>query len=185
MRGQEEAPIELLIGVTMLAFVLVVAMLAYSNLSSSQYEQKLKASVSKLARTIESVYMGSVGSSLVTDVDFSAPSQSTSKVKDIRILRGSSDLCYARFGRSDCLVIIATVEDKGRVTGQLVVEPVNVPGSVRVFNELQGASCDLSSINYDQWSSSGEDYFDCWLKKRYYSLRVTKETNEKIVISSP
>ncbi len=183
MKGQEEAPIELLIGVTMLAFVLVIAMLAYSNLSSSQYEQKLKASISKLARTLESVYMGSVGSSLIVDVDFSPPSQVTSKVKDIRILQGSPDFCNARFGRQDCLVVIATVEEGGKITGQAVVEAVNIPRDVTVRNQVSGY-CDLSSIDYGEWESlSGYD--DCWFEKKYYSLRITKKAPDEIDITLP
>ncbi len=181
-KAQESAPVELLIGVVILTFVLIIGMSAYQNLCSSQYEQKLKASISKLAQDLELVYMGSTGSSIITNLDLNPPAGCGYNIRDVRILRGSVDVCKARLGRDSCLVIIATVQEKGEITGQAVSEVVNIPDDVNVYLDMDPTACNTLIPDLNYWSDP-TNYAGCWLQKTSYSLSISKTSPDEIVIS--
>ena len=95
-KGQEEAPIELLIGVTVLAFVLAIGLYTYQNLASQEYRQKLEASFSKFAGDLETIYRGGLHTSTTVDFDLSPPGgQDAGDIVSIRLLRGNCAFLFS------------------------------------------------------------------------------------------
>jgi len=184
-KAQESAPIELLIGVVILTFVLIIGMNSYQNLCSTQYEQKLKASISNLANNLELIYKGSAGSSVKVTVDLTPPPACGYNVKDVRILKGSPEMCKQHLGRDSCLAIIATSQEKGQVVGVAATELVNIPSDVAVSLDLGGTICSssLNSIAWSYWSDT-TNYNNCWLSKSYYTLTLSKTTSGISITSS-
>lgn len=186
IRGQEEAPIELLIGVTMLTFVLILGFYTYQNTCKSQFEQKMHASLSKFARAVETVYMGAKGTTRTVDLDLS-PIGCHAEIKSIRMVSGSEDLCRANIGSESCMVIaVQSSEDQVPL-----IEVLNVPGDITVnFVKSTSAGPDVCDVNSDGW----DDYIsylsggalNCpnsfWYPVRY-SIVIQKEDIDKIKLS--
>jgi hypothetical protein len=181
-KGQEEAPIELLIGVTILTFVLIIGFYTYQSLCSSQFEQVLKASFSKLSRGIELVYLGSVGTSQISQVDFSVPGACGGNVQSIRLLAGHPSTCQAQTGKNNCLQLIAVTQATTTQAGILVSEVIDVPETVTVINNLD-TSCKtpLNLIDYsDNWDEN--KYQACWFRLQAYTIRITKQDQDEITL---
>ncbi len=178
-KGQESAPIELLIGVTILTFVLIIGFYVLQQASSQQYEQKLKASFSNFARDIEAVYLGSVGTSFRTQVDFT-PSGSGNDfvISSIQLKQGLSPTCSAQTGRSDCMELYAYKRDKYGNENLFLAEVINIPSSVSIigsFSNCQGGN--LSEIG------SRESNPDCFITPTSHSFILTKTGPNEITIS--
>jgi hypothetical protein len=180
MRGQEEAPVELLIGVTVLAFVLIIGIYTYQNMCASQFEQKMRTSLSDFARNIELVYKGSIGTSLPVKVDFAPIGCMRGDVESIRLVQGDPDLCMSQLGEPECLVLAVKIINKQLSDESLVVETVNVPAGtvVRYVNR----NCKLTSGEYqrlNELSFSSTNWNDpslknCGWELRPYSLMISK-----------
>jgi hypothetical protein len=192
MRGQEEAPIELMIGAVILMFVMILGFYVYNKTCSSQYEQKIDSSMSKLARDIETVYMGAKGTSIVSDIDLSSTGCS-SGVRSFRIIKGTDDICNARIGKSSCMVIAVESND---YTVPLT-EVINVPNDVSIiYNSTNKGECELNEIDWDTYldylegmrndGSSTELSGDCeesvWYAVHYY-MRIEKTSSDVITLS--
>lgn len=181
-KGQEEAPIELLIGVVILTFVMIIGFYTYQNLCSNQFEQVLKASFSKFSRDIELVYLGSTGTSQISQIDFSVPGACGGNVQSIKLLAGIPSTCRAQTGKDDCLELIAVTQSTTTSAGLLVSEVIDVPTSVRVYNELNPAcTTSLNDIGYSSnWDS--DSFQACWFRLQAYTVRITKKSQNEITI---
>lgn len=181
-KGQEEAPIELLIGVSILTFVLIIGFYAYQNMCVSQYEQSMKASISKFARDLELVYLGSVGTVQIAHLDFSVPVACGANIESIRMLQGSKETCMMQTGREDCLTLVAVTSGDQSTKGVLISEVLDIPSNVDVFNDLDLGEgvCgrDMNEISGDYWNKPG--YSECWFKPRQYTIRIRKESQTVI-----
>ena len=183
-KGQESAPIEVLIGVTILTFVLIIAMGIFQNSCSSQYEQKLNAGFSKFARDLEFVYMGATGTSISTTLDLSVPEGCASiHLQSIKLVQGQSATCRARLGKDSCMVLIATLmpdnpSSTAGTTNFLTVEVIDIPEGIEVVNKLSECNQNLNGISL-------EDVIDekCTFKPSYYSFILKKVSSTEIDIS--
>ena len=173
-KGQEEAPIELLLAVTLLTFVIILGFYTYQNLCASQYEQKLKSSLSTFARSLEQVYQGGVGTSKTAMVDFGEIGCS-SNIESIRLIEGLSSSCRRNLGKDECLeLIVRTVSASG--SSVLMIEMLNIPPTVTITINDPACPPDLAS----SWSE--QSYSSCGWKAKAYSFRITKEPGDRITL---
>lgn len=189
-RAQESAPVEVLIGVTILAFVLIIAMNIFQSTCNSQYEQKLNAGFSKFARDLEFVYMGSVGTSLTSYVDLSPPNNCGNvRIGSIKILKGSAGICKAHLGKEDCMIIIASLPKKPgtppTTNPQLItLEVIDMPSTVSlIYNNTAGCSTYGPLGSYDV-SVSNTYPENCTLRSTYYNFKIKKVSQDEIEIDS-
>ena len=179
-KGQESAPIELLIGVTILTFVLILGFYILKQSSSQQYEQKLRASFSNFARDIEAVYLGSVGTSFRANIDFTPPTGSGDAfiISSIQLKKGVSTTCTAQLGRSDCLELYAYKTDKYGNTNLFLAEVINIPSTISVKGEFSRCGGeDLNEINYNDESNE-----NCFFSPTAHSFILTKTAADEIEI---
>ena len=183
MRGQEEAPIELLIGVTVLTFVLIIGMYVFNNSCSTQQEQKLKASFSTFASDLDYVYFGAQSTSRISRFDFSKMEGCGSySIDSVRIMQGTSATCLKQIGKSSCLILIAV--QKRTINGAtsnypLLQEVLNIPQNVKIVNKLS-SSCgvDLNTIAYSDLNANA--YPNCVFGSNYYTVKITKVSSDEI-----
>ena len=188
-KGQEEAPIELLIGVAILAFVLVIGFYTYENSCSAQSEQKFRASLSYFARELESVYQGSVGTKKTITVDFTQEGCSNMKLESIRLFDANSQTCLNAFGRDSCLMFALQLSDQttggGSVINTPLVEPVNIPSEaidVRLIKSDTGDEiCVFNEL--DSQTVIGSTALDCKFTLGKYSVLIEKISNSQIDVS--
>ena len=181
MRGQSEAPIELLIGVTILTFVLIVASYVFNSSCAVQQENKLQVSFSQLSRDLNSVYFGSIDSSILSRVDFSVSQSCMSYTIDsVRVAKGSPDTCREQLGKNDCYVLLAMTNSPD-YTGQRFMQVLDVSQDTKIINKIDPSSCTkaLGEIAYD---SADASYSKCWFESREYVLRITKTASDTIEI---
>jgi hypothetical protein len=185
-KGQEEAPIELLLAVTILTFVIILGFYTYQSLCGAQYEQKLKASFHKFATELENVYKSGIGSSTPVVVDFSEIG-CPAKIQAIRLIQGIKSQCLSSVGKSDCLELVAPIVERSSTTPSfLISETVDIPSTTTV--QLIGASseCEHTDLNKHDGSKdiifTDSTYTSCGWGAREYTFRITKESSSKIII---
>ena len=178
-KGQEEAPIELLLGVTILTFVIVLGFYVYENLSGSLYEQKMRDSLSTFARNLELVYQGGEGTSKIVEVDFSGTGGSTN-VNSIRLLQGLESTCERNIGKKECLQLMAvTVDTSG--SHPFMIEILNIPSQVHIILLNAPSNCpNLNDLDANTWKQSA--YSECGWKAMTYSFKITKTAANEIYI---
>jgi hypothetical protein len=171
-KGQEEAPIELLLGVTLLTFVIILGFYTYQNLSGSLYEQKLKDSLSIFARSLELVYQGGEGTSKIVKVDFGGTSSSI-PIESIRLLQGIRSACQKNLGKDECLQLMAITVD-GSGPHPFMIEMLNIPPHVIINLENPDSTCDLklNELIYDTWDDPNSA--NCGWKAKSYSFEIEK-----------
>lgn len=192
-RGQEEAPIELLIAVTVLTFVMIVGYLTYQHLSSTQFEQKMHSVLSKFARDIELVYRGAVGTSWITRVDFTPIGRTTLQLDSVTILQPSTRACQNALGRNDCLALsLIYVEETTNEKIPGLVEVLDIPADVVIKfqkpnpqnpNQLE-CDVELSEQSYSAGRIEGiKNNKECYRwTLTMHAFRITKEDPNEIVI---
>ena len=142
-RGQEEAPIELLIGVTILTFVLVIGFYTYQSMCASQFEQKMQASLTKFANDLESLNLGYVGTVIPSELDFT-PIGCAGEVESVRLLQGTKDLCLQHTNYEDCFVLVLVARAEGKPQTIIIAEPLNIRSSVTtIVHEPAGRDSSL------------------------------------------
>ena len=171
-KGQEEAPIELLIGVTILTFVLIVGFYTYNNLCGQQYEQKVRSSLSNLARNLELVYQSSGSTSLNVRVDFSAVGSCSGKVEKIVLTSGLEETCLRQTGSNDCLLLVAATRasSAGQLEPTLASEAVKISRDTLVsYEPRQQTAVDCSTGQQDDLGSAL-----CSWQPLEYNFQVSK-----------
>lgn len=183
-RAQVSSPIQLLLGVTIMSFVLVIGFFTYEKMAKNQYEQKIKASMSKLARNVELVHHGGIGTTKTINVDFSPTKGSKLNLESIRVLPGTTETCKRQTGMGNCLELIAIQSLEGEKVGILTIEALDVPSTINLEKKSpEGKECD-KSLAYDQWNSqwnTNESQKCGWLPKKY-SVTVQKKSAGHLVI---
>ncbi|MEM3412236.1 MAG: hypothetical protein QW735_00860 [archaeon] len=177
MKGQESAPIELLLGTIILSFVLVLVYFTYQNLSGKQYSAALQVAFSKLGSELEFVYQGAVGTKRVLSLDFS-PLEGTGKKTAIKILHGHKETCLKQTGKENCWQLIAVQGEEGQA-GVLYSLALNIPTSIAIkFKNATGDEA-VCENEYSSWSSP----IPCQWKPTRYTLTIEKTSNNEIIIS--
>ena len=147
MGGQESAPIELMIGVIVLAFVLTIAYFVYNNAASEQGVQKIRAEAVKLARAVEEVAQQGEGASRHVTVDFS--SQGDVKVSSFMIAQGPESTCKARTGSSRCYMLYVFGNESGKSTVLYSELLENIgPTTEIVYSQAGGSDVTVSDCSY-------------------------------------
>ncbi|MBS3060069.1 MAG: hypothetical protein J4432_01020 [DPANN group archaeon] len=190
-RGQEEAPVELLIAVTVLTFVLIVGFNTYNSLCASQYEQKLSGSMSKMARAIELVYRGATGTRINTQVDFTPLGGCGGDIEAVGLYPGPTQACRSQLGTDNCQILVARVATRTTVGQAAVVnyqarisETINIPRNVEIKQLLEevGArtkvDCGIEQAERLDLTASA-----CTWKPRTYGLSITKSSSNELTIS--
>jgi hypothetical protein len=192
-RGQEEAPIELLIGVVILTFVIIVGFYTYQNMCGSQFEQKMKASLAKFANDLETLNMGYTGTIITSELDF-LPIGCAGEVDSVRLFKGTSDMCMSHTNYEDCLILTLVARAEGQSGTIIIAEPLNIRSTTTILHEPFGrtdpdqcitttnAIGDIQSFFEGQLSgfSQGECYM--WSMSEY-SLVLEKTASNQITIS--
>jgi len=169
-KGQEEAPIELLLGVTILTFVVILGFYTYQNMCVSLYEQKLKESLSSFARNLELVYQGGEQNSKVVSVDFTESGCSIG-IQSIRLYGGTFTACR-KIGKEDCLELVAIKKDANGDTYPFVTEVLNIPPDARIF---LSSSSTCTEIEEDTLGGSISTSYSsyCW-RATTYTFQIKK-----------
>lgn len=183
-KGQEEAPIELLIGVTILTFVVILGFYVYQNMCSSTYDQKLKSSLSTFARAIELTYQGGIDTTETVKVDFSEIG-CASKIESIRLIQGSTATCRSKLAKDDCLQLIAVKREATRVA-PVAVEVLNMPSTVTVRFVNAPPACpvaitggaNLNEIDFSYWDNPA--YLYCGWTTREYNFKIKKISSSEL-----
>ena len=178
-KGQEEAPIELLLAVTLLTFVIIIGLYTYQNMCTAMYEDKLKSSLSTFAGKLTTIYQGGVGTADMVSLDLSESGCSL-KIESVRLLEGLDDSCRKEYGRTDCMEMIVVTKDSSG-SSILMKQMIDIPYSVTVKfdNALQECE-DLNNIPFTSWTDAG--YAKCGWEAKTYSLWIKKDSSTLITI---
>jgi hypothetical protein len=178
-KGQEEAPIELLLAVTLLTFVIIIGLYTYQNMCTSMYEDKLKSSLSTFSGKLTTIYQGGVGTADTVPLDLSESGCSL-KIESVRLLKGLEDSCRREYGRVDCMEMIVVTKDPSG-SSILMKQMIDIPYGVTIRFENAPETCkDLNTIPFNSWIDPG--YADCGWGARAYSLWVKKDSSTLITI---
>lgn len=186
MKGQEEAPIELLIGVTILGFVLIIGNYVYQNTCATQQENKLEANFNKLGTELETVYKGSLGSANVFQLDFSQTAGCVNyEIDSIRIMKAFDTECGTV---DECLVLIAygkplNPSDTSKGYEFLLRKVLSIDPDTKITSDFQGCEMNLNEFERIDIGTDSEDlYKACWFEPRVYDITIKKvETNEILI----
>ncbi len=183
-KGQESMPIQLLLGVTILTFVLVIGFYSYKQVCASQYEQKVKAGLNNLARTMEQAYQGGIGTSPPSiTIDTQAPSGCGVNLESVRIVDGTATACEEGIGKKECAIAVAVARtDEGTmVTAKSFID---IPGGVSITMKREGSTigrCTDQPLE-DIYEGSFDSTEDCGWTEGIFHLKIKKESKDKIVI---
>lgn len=176
-KGQEEAPIELLIAVTVLTFVLIIGFYTYENTCKAQFEQKMRASLSKFASDLELVYQGAQGTSRLVEVDFS-PIGCSGSISGIKIVAGTDTTCLAQLGIEQCLFIVVTAPNNELP----FIQSVNIPRDVTIkYIDQDDVPCIPTGWNLEQIIQGETPTCGEW-KAQYYAFTVKKTSPSELEI---
>ncbi len=171
-KGQEEAPIELLLGVTILTFVVILGFYTYQNMCVSLYEQKLKESLSSFARNLELVYQGGEQNSKVINVDFTESGCSIG-IQSIRLFGGEFTACR-KIGKDACLELVAIKKDADNNIYPFVIEVLNIPPDVDI-SLTSSSTCTNTDLQEGDIGGSVDTSYSsyCW-RATGYTFQIKK-----------
>lgn len=175
-RGQEEAPIELLVAITLLTFVLILGLYTYQNMCRTQFEQKMKSSIHTFVSMLESVYHGASGSAQPVLLDFTP--EGCGSFDEVRIFTGSPDSCRKQVGMDECLVIGAVIASPLKSKREtLIVEAMSIPSTVTVeysgWSNWESISDFLGHPNLDPNQKAFKGMNNVVIKKTVETGKVT------------
>lgn len=176
-KGQESMPIELLLGVTILSFVIAIGFYSYRQVCVTQYNQKVESNLNNLARTMEQTYQGGIGTSPpAITVDTSPPPGCDVGFKSVNLLRGPETACQSHLNRDYCIMAVAIgVDDRGNnyVISRVYID---IPEGVTIEWEQDCELLELEKILRD------EEEAECEWGRGVFSLKLTKEDRTTISI---
>ncbi len=180
-KAQESMPIQLLLGVTILTFVLTIGIYSYRQVCATQYDQKVSSGLNELGSAIEQAYRGGVGTTPPSiTIDTSVPAGCDVGFESIRIMDGPSDACRSNLGKEQCVMAVAvSLDDRG-----------NRYISSRVFIDIGDTNIDMEGVDDNcremDLEEAYEDPFDdeefCGWQTGTFSVQVTKEDEDSIKI---
>jgi hypothetical protein len=174
-KGQEEAPIELLLGVTILTFVVILGFYTYQNLCTAMYTSKLTSSLKMFAGALEEAYHSTVESPVPVQVDFSGSGCSV-QLQSIKIIKGPTSACMKALAKADCSELVALTKDQS----SLMTYMVDVPSFVSI-NIKKSALC--TGLNNMAFSDAlSPTYKECGWSATDYTFTITKLSANQIEI---
>lgn len=179
-KGQESMPIQLLMGVTILTFVLTIGIYSYKQVCASQYQQKVRAGLNNLARTMEQAYQGGVGTTPpAITIDAKVPSGCNVNLESIRIVEGTSSACEDSIGKSECAMAVAVAKtDKSTSISSKAY--IDIPGHVSIKQE--GIKCREGLNLQDVYKKSFNETEQCGWTQGVFNLKIEKEDTDQIII---
>lgn len=180
-KGQESMPVELLLGVTILTFVVTIGFYSYRQVCATQYDHKVRAGLDRLSRVMEQAYQGGEGTRPpAITLDTSVLPGCDVGFESIRLVDGPPDACEDNIGKRDCIMAVAVSVDQRENRYIAARSYIDIPEGITVDMEDIG-SCreDDHTDIYDEEFNSNED---CGWGKGTFSVQVTKESSDRIVI---
>ncbi|MFH0986422.1 MAG: hypothetical protein V1911_00065 [Candidatus Micrarchaeota archaeon] len=190
-KAQEEAPVELLIGVTILTFVMIIGAYMINTATVSQEELKIRASLNTLARDIEFIYFGTTGSTKISEVDFTSKN-TENPIESIRIVVGLDSTCNSQIGKPNCmeLVVVANLKTSSPDSKDAMLrEYLRVDTDTKIY--IAGLfHCDPTAamtetehnLVDEETGSWGDPDNACWFRTNAYTLKITKKEHDAIEI---
>ncbi len=172
MKGQEDAPFEVLIGIIIFVFVLSISSYIFEDYNKYQTEAKLDVEMNNLANLIESVYSQAPGSKLSDSIDLSVPMSGEVKIKYLTFAEKSGKECIKNTGLESCWVIEVHARDRWNSDYVIKKKYLRVPGSVSFEAKLESPSKEYTE---------GCDTGTCLKMVKYY-VTVLKESENKLDI---
>ncbi len=167
-KGQEEAPIELLVAIVVLGFAIIIAYGAYSSACADQFDAKMKAELSHLARDVELVYRGAVGTSQLSRVDFSPAGCPGTELDSIRVGAGAPRSCEVQIGSQNCALLTVWVRNPDGSANSRYVEYVDIDPDTEIWIGFDRACSDTLTAGCKP------------LEFRPYTLKVMKTLANRI-----
>ena len=189
--------------------VMVIGFYTYENMSTTQYDMKIKASLTKFANDLETVYAGGKGGSMISALDFS-PMGAGGDISHIEFTSGTAQFCLKEVATPDCYVISAVGT---HVVGDNLMQEIRfahvlkIPTSIAIWHSRQtklgafvcstihSADVDVDGHTYDSTQNIGDinqifeevasgfsdDTCFSW-GARLYSLKIKKIRNDVLLI---
>jgi hypothetical protein len=149
MKGQEDAPFEVLIGIIIFVFVLSISSYLFEDYNRYQTEAKLDVELSNLANLIESVYYQAPGTKLLTDIDLSVLMSGEVKIKYLTFSNRDKN-CLKKVGLESCWVIEVHAKDNWNSDYVIKRKYLNVPGSMDFEVSLETQSKEYNCGSYNE-----------------------------------
>ena len=150
MKGQEDAPFEVLIGIIIFVFVLSISSYLFEDYNRYQTEAKLDVELSNLANLIESVYSQAPGTKLSTKIDLSVLMSGEVKIKYFTFVQKSGKECIRNTGLESCWLIEVHAKDNWDSDYVIKRKYLNVPGSVDFDVSLETLSKKYNCGSYNE-----------------------------------
>jgi hypothetical protein len=132
----------------------------------------MKAELSHLARDIELVYRGAVGTSQLSRVDFSPAGCPGTELDSIRVGAGAPRSCEVKIGSQDCALLSLWIKNPDGTTNSRYFEYVDIAPDTKIFLNLGGGVAEACS----DLKATG-----CtWLDFRPYSLIISKTAQDRL-----
>ena len=185
-KGQESMPVELLLGVTILTFVVTIGFYSYRQVCATQYDHKVRAGLDRLSRVMEQAYQGGVGTRPpAITLDTSVPPGCEVGFESVRLVDGPSDACEANIGKEECIMAVAVSVDQRGDRYVAARSYIDIPRGVIVEMEDFDVNCraDHSEIYDPEEDFDSDDH--CGWGQGTFSVQVTKERSagrDEIVI---
>jgi len=187
-KGQESMPVELLLGVTILTFVVTIGFYSYRQVCATQYDHKVRASLDRLSRVMEQAYQGGVGTRPpAITLDTSVPPGCEVGFESVRLVDGPSDACEANIGKEECIMAVAVSVDQRGDRYVAARSYIDIPRDIMVeMEDMGGVNCRVADDYTDVYDEEGFDSDDhCGWGQGTFSVQVTKERSagrDKIII---
>jgi len=197
-QAQVSAPIELLVSVIILAMVLVIGTYTYSNMCINQYNQKIKASLTKFSNDMATVYGGSTGTQIISELDFTTMGCGKGEITGIHFMEGTDNYCLTNLGTPSCYTLVAV--GKGIQSGVeravvITTMPLRVPYEASIYHTRAGEFDDvntgagsylnifvLTDVNANRFSTGWTaDTAFSW-GPYIYALKIKKDGSNEILL---
>ncbi len=174
MKGQEDAPFEILIGIIIFVSVLSISSYIFEDYMKYQEEAKLDVELSNLANKIEAIADQAPGSKDTVTVDFSVPmTGGSTKITylTLRQIKNTKE-CLKNVGLESCWVI--EVHAKNNWNSDFVIKKryIKVPADINFDAEVENPSKEYECDNGD-----------FCLKMVRYVVEIYKESRNKLKLS--
>ena len=170
MKGQEDAPFEILIGIIIFVFVLSISTYIFEDYMRYQTEAKLEVELSSLANAIESIGNQAPGSKIKINLDFSVFGWGSVKIKYLTLRKeDNAKRCLKYTGSKSCCVIEVHAMDNWNNDFVIKRKYVKYSGDIKaqVLTPSKEYQCNS---------------FDTCLKMVTFSVEVLKDSSNVVEI---
>jgi len=186
-KAQESMPIQLLLGVTILTFVVTIGLFSYRQACAAQYDHRVSAGLNRIKGVIEQAYQGGVGTTPPPVVlDTTVPPGCGIGFDSVRLIDGPEAQCEANIGKEDCVMAVAVAvdEDGNRYVSSRTF--IDVPEGVTI--DMAGLDDRCRNNNYPSILDEepgddvepGDDY--CGWGTGKFTVKATRDERDTILI---